>query len=114
VTHDPGSGKGAPSGAPTRRRHSTTHAAVEALVRFSEEERVWAAAQAHIVMDRLLAEHAAALEEIRDVLRQVFDEGLPALPSETVDRAMARLDEEIIHVRRIGGIDQEDETDRDD
>jgi len=76
-------------------------------VRFSEQERLFGAAKAHDTFDGILAEHALALEEARDMLR----EGLKQLPitrglvgRTMVDAAVVALDDQITYVRALGGV----------
>lgn len=87
--------KGAPSGAPTG--SSCEDAAAKALAAFAFEERLVGAAKAHESFAGILAEHAAALEEIRDMLREdTWDS--------RIDAAL-RIEEEISYVRELGGVD---------
>jgi hypothetical protein len=72
---------------------SCAQAAVEALVRFSEEERLFGAAKAYESFDGILTEHAGALEEIVHVLR----EG-------RVSNAIGMLDQEIVYIRALGSV----------
>ena len=93
------SGKGAAPAAPNP--NSCAAAAVEALVRFSEQERLFGAAKAHESFDGILAEHALALEEVRDELGEKLG---AALRWPGVRDALRQLEEQITYVRALGGV----------
>jgi len=101
-------GKDAPSGASSR---SVTTAAIDALVTFSEAERVMGAVLAYESFAGILAELALALEEVRDQLREALAGSPLGLNVDGVLVAMARFDEEIQHVQQLAGLIDEEETD---
>jgi hypothetical protein len=85
---------------------------MRALIEFSKEERLVGAACAHDSFDGILAEHALALEEIRDLIREGlrFDYQRFARPK-SFD-ALEKLEEQITYVRALGSVAQkEEETD---
>jgi len=100
-----GTGMGAPPGAPTR--HSVTHAAVEALVRFSEQERVWAASQAYESFAGILEEHAASLDQTRDLLLEALARGRDAT---LLSQVANQLREEAWYVHKLAGTGEESDA----
>jgi hypothetical protein len=86
---------------------SVTNAAMRALIEFSKEERLVGAACAHDSFDGILAEHALALEEARDMLREALAQGSFV----AIGAAIALLDEQITHIRALGSVAQKEETD---
>lgn len=94
---------------------SVTDAAIRALAEFGKAERIVGSVIAHATFDGILAEHAASLEEIRDMLGEAYlavtGAGRPA-----VRHAQGRIDDEITYIRALGSVSkpattEEDETD---
>jgi len=99
---------GAPSGAPIL--GSCEAAAVRALAAFAFEERLVGAAKAHETFDGILTEHALALEEARDELREVRRTTiLPALVQSHIDHAIRIVDEQTRYVRALGSVANSEE-----
>lgn len=89
---------------------SCEEAAVKALTAFAFEERLAGAAKAHETFDGILAEHALALEEARDMLREVRRLTIfPADKQGEMDRAIHMLDEQLTYVRALGAVSQRQE-----
>jgi len=105
VTMQAASGEGAPLGAPSRR--SVTHSAVEALVRFAEAERVLGAVQAYESFAGILEEHAAALDETRDLLLEALARGRDAT---LLSQVANQLREEAWYVHKLAGTREESDA----
>lgn len=93
--------------ASTPRLESIHHAAKAALTEFAAEQRLVGSVMAHESFDGILAEHALALEEARDNLR----DGLALMPitrglhvRSMVDEALRVLDEQIRYLRALGSV----------
>jgi hypothetical protein len=80
--------------------------AADALASFAEEQRLVGAVKAHDSFDGILAEHALALEEARDMLGEGLDTGLFDADEQrtTIQRATGIIDDQITYVRTLGSV----------
>jgi hypothetical protein len=77
------------------------------VVMWAGEQRLEGGLKAHDSFDGILAEHALALEEARDMLREALAQGSFV----AIGAAIALLDEQITHIRALGSVAQKEETD---
>lgn len=84
---------------------SVTNAAMRALIEFSKEERLVGAAKAHESFTGILAEHALALEEARDLISKAMADSTIAVATyEAISDARRLLDEQITYVKALGSV----------
>jgi hypothetical protein len=80
------------------------------VVMWAGEQRIEGSVKAHDSFDGILAEHALALEEARDMLREALV-GTAGMWQVPIRRAEQQLTEQITYVRSLGSVAQKEETD---
>jgi hypothetical protein len=91
---------------------SVTDAAIRALAEFGKAERVVGSIIAHATFDGVLAEHALALEDARDMLSEALrGHTMSAQNAGLVGEALVVVREQIEYIRALGSVAQKEEDD---